>query len=103
MSATLNNAPSLPEMAGAGQTKIFPNPVINSTFNVIFNGKQAGNYTVVLTDLAGRVLQTNKVSVVKGLQTEKINIRSRQTKGIFMVKVYDENKQSVMTEKILIQ
>jgi hypothetical protein len=103
MSATLNNAPSLPEMAGAGQTKIFPNPVTNSTFNVIFNGKQAGNYTVVLTDLAGRVLQTNKVSVVKGLQTEKINIRSRQTKGIFMVKVYDENKQSVMTEKILVQ
>lgn len=103
INTTVNNIPSLPEMASAGQTRVFPNPVTGSNFNVIFNGKQAGNYTIILTDLAGRVLQTNKVSVVKGLQTEKINIRSRQAKGVFMVKVYDENKQSVMTEKILVQ
>jgi len=86
-----------------GEAKIFPNPVTNYNFNVLFDNKTSGVYTILLTDLAGRVLQSNEVTVTKGMQTENIIIRSRSAKGMLMVKVLDDQKQSVATEKIIIQ
>ena len=86
-----------------GEAKRFPNPVTNYNFNVLFDNKTSGVYTILLTDLAGRVLQSNEVTVTKGIQTENIIIRSRSAKGMLMVKVLDDQKQSVATEKIIIQ
>lgn len=83
--------------------RIFPNPVTTSTFAVLFNGQKAGNYSVTLADLSGRVLQTQKVNISKGAQTENVNLLSRPAKGMYMVKVYDDAKQIVFTEKVLIQ
>ncbi len=84
--------------------RVFPNPVTTSTFAVLFDGQKAGNYAVTLSDLSGRILQTQKVNIIKGgIQTENINLLSRPAKGMYLVKVYDDAKQMVFTEKVLIQ
>ncbi|HSN62361.1 MAG TPA: T9SS type A sorting domain-containing protein, partial [Ferruginibacter sp.] len=78
--------------------RVFPNPVTTSTFAVLFDGQKAGNYSVTLSDLSGRVLQTQKVNIAKGgVQTENINLLSRPAKGMYLVKVYDDAKQMVFT------
>ena len=93
----------LAPLGTASETKIFPNPVTNSTFSVLFDGKKEGAYTILLTDLAGRTLQAKTVNITKGVQTETVNLVNRPAKGMYMVKVMDENKQTVLTEKVMIQ
>lgn len=84
-------------------SKVFPNPITNSSFNVLFDGNKEGSYTIILTDLAGRSMQTQIVNITKGTQTEQVNLVSRPAKGMYMVKVLDANKKTVLTEKVLIQ
>jgi len=83
--------------------RVFPNPVTASTFAVLFDGYKSGTYSITLSDLSGRVLQTQKVSLAKGTQTENVNLLSRPANGMYMVKVYDDSRQIVFTEKVLIQ
>ncbi len=83
--------------------RVFPNPVTASTFAVLFDGQKAGNYSVTLSDLSGRILQTKKVNISKGLQKEQVNLIRRPAQGMYLVKVYDEAKQIVFTEKVMIQ
>lgn len=83
--------------------RVYPNPVAGTTFSVLFDGQKAGNYTIVLTDLSGRNLQTQIASIGKGTQTETVALKSKPAKGMYMVKVLDENKQLLFTEKVMIQ
>lgn len=100
----LVTAGKLPENTFSNSDKrVFPNPVIASNFTVLFNGYKAGNYSINLTDISGRVLQTENVNVSKGTQSENVKLLNRSAKGMYLVKVYDENKQIVFTEKIMIQ
>ena len=87
----------------SSEAKVFPNPVTASYFNVLFDGKKEGIYTIILSDLAGRTIQAKTVNITKGVQTENVNIIKRPAKGMYMVKVVDENKQTVITEKVMIQ
>lgn len=100
---TVSAAPILENTFSNSDKRVFPNPVSSSTFAVLFNGYKAGTYNIVLTDISGRNLQTQKASISKGAQTENVNLLSRPAKGMYMVKVYDEAKQVVFTEKIMIQ
>jgi hypothetical protein len=94
---------NLPELPAPGTSKVYPNPVTGNNFNVMLNAETSGKYMVVLTDLTGRIMQTNTINLLKGAQTQNIRVRSRSAKGMFFVKVIDENNQTIMTEKIMIQ
>lgn len=93
----------LAQLNPAGESKVFPNPVTESYFSVLFDGKKEGVYTILLTDLAGRTIQTKMVNISKGKQIENINLSARPAKGMYMVKILDANKQAVHTEKVMIQ
>jgi hypothetical protein len=100
------NGSTLPVLDNAfsnSDKRVYPNPVTGSSFNVLFDGQKAGNYTVMLTDMSGRSLQSQVTNVSKAVQSETINLRSRPAKGMYMVKVFDESKNVLFTEKILIQ
>jgi hypothetical protein len=56
-----------------------------------------------LADLSGRNMQAQQTTIGKGNQKETINLKSIPAKGMYMVKVFDEAKQLVFTEKIMIQ
>ncbi len=87
----------------SSESKVFPNPVTDSYFSVLFDGKKEGVFTILLTDLAGRTIQTKLVNISKGKQIENINLTTRPAKGMYMVKILDANKQAVHTEKVMIQ
>lgn len=86
-----------------GDAKVYPNPVTNSAFNVLFDGKKEGKYSIILTDLAGRTLLTKSVGINKGTQVEKVNLNANTAKGVYMVKVINENNEVVIKEKIVVQ
>jgi hypothetical protein len=86
-----------------GEAKVFPNPVTTSVFNVIMDGQKEGRYTITLADVTGRTLQVKSVNILKGKQTEQVNIVNRPVKGIYMVKVTDAQNNIVITEKIVIE
>jgi hypothetical protein len=82
---------------------VYPNPVTANNFNVFFDAQKAGNYSITLNDLSGRVMQTEKVNVGKVQQVENIQLKSRPAKGMYFVTVVDEAKQILFKEKIIIQ
>ncbi len=86
-----------------GDKRVYPNPVTTSTFSVLFDDQKPGIYSITLTDLSGRVMQTQKVNISKAVQTQRVNLSGSPAKGMYFVKVYDEAKQIVFTEKLLIQ
>lgn len=97
-------AASLPANTfGNADQRVFPNPVTANNFNVFFDAQKAGNYSITLTDLSGRVLQTEKVNVGKVQTVENIPLKSRTAKGMYFVTVVDEAKQILFKEKIIIQ
>ena len=62
-----------------------------------------GKYTVQVSDLSGRVVTTRYMNAVKGNQKLKVDLNSRLTKGIYVVKVTDANKSIIINEKIVLQ
>lgn len=84
-------------------SKIFPNPVNTSSFNILLEGQKEGRYSMVMSDLQGRILQTKSFTINKSAQTEKVNIMNRPVKGVYMVKVLNAQNQVVITEKIVIE
>lgn len=90
------------QMASASG-KIFPNPVTSASFKVLLDGYTQGIYTILLTDVAGRTLQSNKINVTAEQQSENVRILNRPSKGIYLVKVMNAQKQIIFTEKVMIQ
>jgi lipocalin len=94
----------LPGFVSSSEARVFPNPITTEQFSVLFDGQNAaGRYTVLFTDLAGRTLQTKVVNVVKGGQVENIRLANKTAKGLYLVKVIDENKKIAFSEKVVLQ
>lgn len=85
-----------------GSNAIFPNPVVSNTFNILLDGKQSGAYTVIVSDLAGRALQSSKVGIAKGQQTQQVTLRNRPVKGTYIVKVVDAKNNEILSDKVII-
>ncbi len=102
--ATRFETGTLPEVNYTNaEAKVFPNPVSASTFFVTLDGQKEGRYHIVFTDITGRALQSQAVQVTKGRQTAQMNIQSRPSKGLYMVKVINDKNQIVITEKIVLE
>ena len=94
----------LPAYTVSAEARVFPNPITNDQFNVLFDGATvAGRYTILFTDLTGRTLQAKVVNVVKGGQIENIRLANKAAKGMYFVKVMDENKKLAFSEKVVLQ
>ncbi|MEP7109091.1 MAG: T9SS type A sorting domain-containing protein [Ferruginibacter sp.] len=89
--------------ATMGETRVYPNPIaVSSQFNVVFEGQPAGRYTIILSDIAGRAIQSKVVTISKPGQTESIRLSSRTGRGMYLVKVLSGSRQLAFSEKILI-
>lgn len=86
-----------------GEAKLYPNPLTGTQFNVEFDSKPAGTYTIMLTDLAGKVLQSKVVSISKSGQVASVRISGKVAKGMYMVKVLNANRQMAFSEKMVIE
>ncbi len=84
------------------ESTVFPNPIMGSNFNIMLAGKLQGTYTVIITDLAGRALQSTRFGLTKGQQTQQVNLLNRPSKGTYLVKVMDEKGAEVLTDKLMV-
>jgi hypothetical protein len=82
---------------------VYPNPVTNNRISVQFNKVPHGDYTVELTDVLGRSVMQRKISINNEQQVQPLSLSEGNSKGIYMVKVYDVEKQSVFTQKVVVQ
>lgn len=83
--------------------QLYPNPLSQNTFAVRFNKLAAGNYTIALTDIMGRQVMQRKTNVNSSDQTETITISPVSSKGIYMVKVINEQNKTLFFQKLVVQ
>jgi hypothetical protein len=86
-----------------GRIAIYPNPVVSNNVNIQFNNLPAGDYTVALTDVYGRNIQENRLSLTgeSSSQTQTMSLNKSLAKGTYMIKVIDRNNQAVYTQKLI--
>lgn len=99
------NIPRLirPEAKFANQVSVYPNPVTADNITIQFSKIPNGNYTVELRDATGRNVTQRRIIINSEMQTQEFRINSKNAKGIYMVKVFDSNHQSVFTQKLVVQ
>jgi hypothetical protein len=93
----------LPDAPINTDARVYPNPVTNNEFKVLFDNLAAGKYTIVLNDLSGRVVLNRAVNVVSKFQAETVHITNTVGKGVYFVKVINTAKEVVFTERIVVQ
>lgn len=94
---------SAPTNKFASLIAVYPNPVLNNRVSVQFSKVPAGEYVVELTDMLGRKIQQKKISVAYQNQVQELPLNEGNSKGLYMVKVLDAAKQSVFTQKVMVQ
>ena len=82
--------------------EMYPNPVINRTFNVQFGKLPIGNYTIEISDINGRKV-TTKTIAVNGVQNSKMNLPSSINTGLYMVRVFNTSGAVVYTNKLAVE
>jgi hypothetical protein len=82
---------------------IYPNPVTTNRISVQFNKIPAGDYRLELTDMLGRSVAQRRLSINNQNQIQVLPLNEGSARGLYMVKVFDTNNQSVFTQKVMVQ
>jgi hypothetical protein len=93
----------LPARPVIGDSRVFPNPVTNNEFRVLFDNLAVGKYNIVMSDLSGKIVMSNYVTISSKYQGEIVRIANTIGKGVYFVKVLNTAKQMVFTEKVVVQ
>ena len=84
--------------------KVYPNPVQrNTVFSVSLKLKQAGNYSLQLTDASGRILLQQKFNATAKGHTEKVMSDSRWASGVYYIRVFDTQNKLVSKSSFIFQ
>jgi Secretion system C-terminal sorting domain len=84
--------------------QLYPNPVTNNRFSIVFNQTKTGTYTVQVTDARGQQVAQKQLTVGgKGQSVSNINLPAPAARGIYIVKVNDPNSKTVYSNKIVVQ
>ncbi len=86
----------------AGKIQIYPNPA-NDQFTLQFGKIPAGNYNIEMTNTIGQIVVQRAVNVQSEDQVETIPIKSSFARGVYLVKVSSSNKESVFSQKLVVQ
>ncbi|MDQ6755429.1 MAG: T9SS type A sorting domain-containing protein [Bacteroidota bacterium] len=89
------------ETIGNEFISIYPNPVFGSQFKVTFDKIAPGNYTVALTDIAGKLIMNKQVYVNVAGQVENVQLKNRPANGVYLIKITDSDKKSVFSDKVV--
>lgn len=84
--------------------KVYPNPVQrNTAFSVSLKLKQAGNYSMEVTDVLGRILLNKKFNTVAKVHTEEIVGDSRWTGGVYYIRIFDAKNKLINKSSFIAQ
>ena len=93
---------SAPVVATNNSIEIFPNPVVNRTYNVQFGKLPVGNYTIEISDMNGRKVSSKTVAI-NGAQSLKMSLPASTNTGLYMVRVYNTTGNAVYTNKLAVE
>jgi hypothetical protein len=85
-----------------GDNAVYPNPVTAGVFNVVLEGKYQGNHNIIISDLAGRALQTVRTNLAKGQVNQRVTLAGAVGKGTYLVTVVDEKGAVILNDKIVV-
>jgi hypothetical protein len=86
-----------------GTVKIYPNPVRSNNFKVSFTNMEAGDYYLDFTDVSGRRVMQKKININSGTLIETINLPGSFTKGIYMMKLMNNQTRQISVQKVLVE
>ena len=90
---------SATSMNNVSEIKVFPNPA-NSTFNIVAEGIDKGNYKCTLKNVIGEILLSDQIKIENSFFQKSFSI-SEFTNGIYFLTI--ENEKMKMVKKISIQ
>jgi len=82
---------------------LFPNPVATNRIYVSFNGKESGRYTLQLVNLSGQLITEKVVQITNQGQVVHMNMTSGLAKGPYLVKVLNNTKKAIFSDKIIVE
>jgi hypothetical protein len=82
---------------------LYPNPVATSRVFVRFNGKETGRYTLQLVNLGGQLITERVVEVTSQGQVVPFALQHNLAKGAYTVKVLNNSKKAIFTDKIVVE
>jgi len=86
----------------ASKIQIYPNPA-NDKFILQFGKIPTGNYNIEMTNVTGQIVMQRAVNVQSEDQVENITIKSSMARGVYLIKVSSSNKESVHSQKLVVQ
>ncbi len=93
----------LPANTGDGKVNVYPNPVLNNQFVIQFNQLEAGSYNLQVTDVTGRQAFQQSITVGGENQSQMVRLNPSSAKGVYLVKLLDQNNKAIYSTKIVVQ
>jgi hypothetical protein len=82
---------------------IYPNPVTDNQFVVQFGQLEPGTYTLQVTDVTGRQVIQQVVTISGANQSQLVKLNSASSKSIYQVKVLNAANKAVFSTKLVVQ
>jgi hypothetical protein len=82
---------------------MFPNPVTEHRFQLSFEETGTGIHTIQVMDLSGKIMFNKTVNVSGPGQYEGVELKQTITKGLYMVKVLNQDAKTVYSAKFVVQ
>jgi len=97
--------PELPpaEVMGNALITIYPNPVDNNQVKITFAGNVSGKYLIQLADLQGRIVESTEKIVKSPGEIAEFRFQRKQPGGLYMIKITDDARRTIYSDKIMIE
>jgi hypothetical protein len=91
------------EIVRNDKINMFPNPVSTGRFRVSFHNRELGRYDIQVVDLTGRLLSQKTVNIQNNGQAAEIDLRGSIANGTYLVKVLNNAKKTVFSDKLIVE
>jgi hypothetical protein len=81
---------------------IYPNPVVNGSFQVVFKDLEPGKYALDMINTLGVTQASKTVEVREKGQTETMRT-NRLAKGLYILRITNAGKQQAFAQKVVVQ
>lgn len=86
-----------------GEIVLFPNPVTAGEFKIQFDILDPGKYTVDVIDANGQLAVKKEFNAGGKVNFISVSLPASMSKGIYIVRMADQNNKTVFSDKIILQ
>jgi hypothetical protein len=65
--------------------------------------QEKGEYRMTITDMAGKTILENKLTVTNKTSTQTFNFPARQPKGVYVLQVSDAFNRNVYSQQLIVE